>query len=137
MPERRLQPDLAQWVVQSLARLLATFAILQGGAIIVGGTDRWRGPSFAVALTVPGAPATWGWALAIFGALALYGTFHPRHRLTGWALAAIGAWCMFFAGSFVIVLTQLEHAPTTGIFTYGFMAVFACILSVAYSRSRT
>lgn len=136
MPERRLPPDLAQWVVQALSRLLATFAILQGAAIILGGRDRWQGSGFTVAMTVPGAPATWGWALLGFGAAALWATWAPKRRVAAVALTGIGAWCLFFAGSFVKVVLDIPNAPTTGIFTYGFMAVFACVLAVAYRRSQ-
>lgn len=133
---RNLAPDLSQWLVQALARLIATFAIVQGLGIIVGGADRWRGPGFAVALTVPGAPATWGWALFLLGALALWGTFTTHRRLTWVALAGLGVWSLFFAISFLVVVLTIPGSATTGIFTYGFVAANAFVLAQGYRSSR-
>lgn len=136
MPERRLHPAVSQWILLSLTRLFATYAILQGAAIIVGGRDRWRGPSFATALEVPGAPESWGWALGVFGAVALYGTFRSLMATTALAMFLVGVWSTFFAGSFVVSLFRVENAATSGIFTYGCMAVTSYVLAVGYWQSR-
>ena len=133
--EQRLNQQISQWTVQALTRLLATFAILQGVGIVLGGPTRWVGPAFALALSVPGAPATWGITLGALGAVALAGTFSARHSLTGLACVAIGAWSLFFAGSFLITAQCSSTAATTGIFAYGHLCVLACTLGVAYWKS--
>lgn len=135
MPERNLDARLSQWIVQSLARLLATYAIFQGLFIIVGGADRWRGASLTTALAFPGAPASWGVILLACGVLTLAATFRPRMRVVSWALFAIAVWDLFFALSLLATLLRYPEAPTTGVFVYGHQAVLACFLAFAYRRS--
>lgn len=131
----RLDPDLSRWVVQALTRLLATYAIVQGFVICIGGSERWRGAALAVAMQVPGAPATWGVALGIFGALALAGTFIVRMQLTSASLWLVGAWCMFFALSQFLVVVKDPHAGTTGVGTYTVLAVASYVLAYAYRKA--
>lgn len=131
----KLEPNLARWVIQALARLLATYALVQGVVIVMGGAQRWRGSALAIAMQVPGAPATWGIALGICGALALLGTFRARMLLTSAALSLIGAWCMFFAISQLIVVVRDPHAGSTGVGTYTVLAIIAAVLSVAYRKA--
>lgn len=135
MTHQRLNSQISQWTVQALTRLLATFAIIQGLAIIAGGPGRWRGPSFTTALSVPGAPASWGVVLAALGTATLAGTFTRRRSLTGVAAIGIGAWALFFAFSFVVTAMQYRGAATTGIFTYGQLCVSSVVLGVAYWKS--
>jgi hypothetical protein len=136
MPTHRHLPDeLSRWSVQALTRLFATYAIAQGVIIVMGGAERWRGAALAVAMQVPGAPATWGIALGVFGVLALGGTFLVRLRLTALALWLIGAWCMFFAISQLLVVVNEPTAATTGIGTYTVLAVAASVLAVTYRRA--
>lgn len=136
MPERRLPPDLAQWIVQALARLTATYAILQGTFIVLGGRERWQSPSLATAMSLPGAPESWGLALLIAGLFALAGTFAPRAATTAVALAGIGAWSFFFALSLFVTLLHTPEVATTGVFVYSYGAVTSCVLAVTYWRSR-
>jgi hypothetical protein len=136
MPELRLDARLAQWVVQALTRLLATYAILQGVFIVLGGRERWTGRSLATALLLPGAPASWGVVLAFFGVLCLLGTFTTRMTLTAAGAFGIGAWSIFFAASQLITFFQAPNVPTTGIFTYSHLAVSACVLAWLYWKSR-
>ena len=136
MPYRRLAPDLAQWTVQALTRLTATYAVVQGAGIIIGGPDRWGSRALRVALSVPGAPASWGWALLGLGILTLALTFYNRHRLVLVSMFGIATWSMFFAVSLTpSVLEQGSRVATTGPLTYGFIAVAACVLGVAYRQS--
>jgi hypothetical protein len=114
---------------------MATYAIFQGVVICLGGSERWRGAALAVAMQVPGAPATWGVALAIFGVLALGGTFLVKMHLTSGSLWLIGAWCMFFALSQFLVVVKDAHAGTTGVGTYGVLAVTAYVLAYAYRKA--
>jgi ABC-type Mn2+/Zn2+ transport system permease subunit len=131
----QLSPTVAQWMVQALARLLGTFGFLQGVFIVAGGPSRWKSPGLAVAMLVPGAPASWGLAIGIAGTLAVVGTFFSRHRLTSAALWAMGAWCLFFAMSLVVTVLRDSRVATTGVFTYLFMAVICVCLSTAYAQS--
>lgn len=136
MSLRNLNPQVARWMLQSITRLIGTYALLQSVVIIVGGRERWFSKSFAVALTVPGAPATWGVVLALCGALTLLGTFvrvrvaGPRVVLAG--ALGIAAWCLFFAVSLGLTAMQDHHASTTGILTYLQFAVLSAIIAVAY-----
>jgi hypothetical protein len=131
---QRLDPELSRWVVQAMARLLATYAIIQGVVIVTGGAQRWGSPALAIALQVPGAPATWGVVLGTCGAIALGGTFLVNMRLTAAALWLIGAWCMFFAISQLLVVVKDNHAGTTGVGTYAVLSIAASVLAVSYRR---
>lgn len=136
MPERRLPPHLAQWIVQTLARLTAVYAILQGLFIIIGGGDRWQSPAFATAMAVPGAPESWGAVICLAGSLALAGTFHPRPLMTSTGLGIIAVWSFFFTVSLLAVLIHNPTGATTGVFVYSYGAITATVLAVAYWRSR-
>jgi len=132
----RLDPHVTQWVVQAATRLTSTFAILQGVGIFVGGPARWQGAAFANALTVPGAPGSWGVALFLFGAAGLAGTFTRRVMLVAGGMVGICAWCMFFAMSFVKTAVTNPNAATTGIYAYSFLCLIALLLAGAYLQSR-
>lgn len=135
-PETTLDARIAQWTTQALARLLATFALLQGGNIIVGGRARWSAESFTIALTVPGAPPSWGWALALPGALALAGSLLARRTIVMVGLFAVGVWCAFFALSFAATALTSVTSATTGVFAYGTMAAAAITIAMAYRVSK-
>jgi len=134
--ELRLDPSVAQWTVQALTRLLATFALVQGASIIVGGPGRWRGPAFALALTAPGAPASWGVALLLCGGVALGCTFANAHTGTFWSMLALGTWALFFAVSFAVTAMRNPHAATTGVWAYFTFSIASCTLGSAYRQSR-
>lgn len=139
MSLRNLNPQVARWMLQAITRLIGTYAIVQGIVILIGGRERWYSKSFAVALTVPGAPATWGVVLMACGFLALLGTF-VRIRLAGPKVVLVGtmgiaAWCLFFAGSLALTALHDPHASTTGISTYLLFAILSAILAVAYLHS--
>ena len=137
MSERQLSPRIAQWTVQALTRLFATFGLVQGVFIVIGGAGRWQAPGLAVAMLVPGAPATWGVAIGIIGAIALYGTFRSMLRVTAYAMIAMGAWCLFFATSLILVVIHNDRVATTGVWTYLLASITACTLSAAYLQSRS
>jgi hypothetical protein len=124
-------------MVQALTRLLATFGVLQGLGIILGGPGRWGSPSLRVAMMVPYAPASWGVAIAILGVLAIAGTFLARHRLTSLAMFGMSAWCLFFAIGLLVTVLREPKVSTTGVPTYFALAIVCCCLSVAYAQSRS
>lgn len=138
MPFRQLSPSLSQWTVQALTRLTATYAIAQGAGIVIGGRHRWGSPALRLALSVPGAPASWGIVLFLFGGVALALTFARHPKLVVWPMLAIASWSFFFALALAPSIIQAgSHVATTGAPTYAFVAVTACVLGIAYRRSAT
>ena len=136
MHELNLSPDIARWVVQALARWWGTVAIAVGMLIILGGEERWSSPSFAAALLVPGAPASWGLVVATFGALTLVGSFTPRLKVTAAGLFGVAVWCLFFAGAMLKTALDNPGAASTGAAVYTGVAVTTLVLCAAYWRSR-
>lgn len=136
MVEMKINPHIAQYTVVVTGRLLATFSLLQGLNIIVGGPDRWAGRSFAVALLLPGAPPTWGVILFLFGLISMYGSI--RGRFTPVVVGSFGSavWCAFFTLSMGITALSDRLAATTGVFTYGALAILFVLVGVAYKESR-
>lgn len=134
--EEVLSLHLSPWIVQALARLTATFAVVQGASIVWGGPRRWSSAAFTTALAVPGAPASWGIALALFGLAVLVGTFRHYVLVVATGMSLIGAWCLFFGISFAKTARENPTAGTTGIWTYAFICVAALILASAYLQSR-
>lgn len=136
MPFRRLDAAAAQYLMQLLTRLFATYAIVQGAGIILGGSQRWSSSkALATALALPGAPATWGALLLLAGALALYGTFRSP-RVTRIGCFGISVWSFCFALALVPNLVTSFTASTTGVFVYGKDAIAAMVLAVAYRHVR-
>lgn len=134
--ELTLNPRLAQWIVQSIGRLLATFAILQGLNITFGGARRWGTDAFVIAMLVPGAPPTWGVVLLILGIIALVGSLKARFTPVVIGMLGGSVWCGFFALSFAISTLRNENAATTGVWAYGAFAVLFALIAVAYKESR-
>lgn len=131
--ELNLSPRYAQWAVQGLARLVSTFAVLQGSLIILGGKDRWSSPGYAVAMQVPGAPATWGVALALIGAVTILFSFTHHMRLTASSLFLFCFWCACFTTASVVATFRNPLASTS--FTYVFMMILGGFLAVIYWKS--
>ena len=134
-PERLLRPDMSQWVVQALARWLCTYAVVQGVFVIAGGRKRWSGPSFETALMVPGAPASWGWAFLIVGLFGLCASLRARLRGTAVSLFGITIWFCFFAISLAKTAFDNPNAATTGVITYGALAVVSAVLGAIHYTS--
>ena len=137
MTELRINPRVAQAAVQMLARLIATFAIIQGLTIIIGGPHRWSGLSYSVALKAPGAPASWGIVLLLFGATALYGSLRDRLDVVAISTFLTGLWCFFFALSFATGAWLYRDANTTAMWTYGLLTIICILIAAAYHQSRT
>jgi len=131
--ELRVDPHLAQWVVRSLARIMATYAIGIGVQILIGGPRRFSGLSYQAALETPGAPWSWGaWAL-VAGFLALVGTLVGNVRLVAFGMFAIASWAAFFAISFTRAALRYGEANTTASWTYTIPVGVVClVLAGAY-----
>lgn len=133
--ELNLAPSYTQWAVQGLARLIATFAILQGFLITAGGPKRWSSPAYAVAILVPGAPATWGLTLLAIGAAILLGTFTVCLRCTAVALFLLTSWAAGMTTASVAAWFRDERASTG--FNYPLLGIIAAVLAVIYWKSGT
>jgi len=136
-PEEHLRADLSQWVVQALSRLFSTYAIVIGIFVITGGRERWSSPAFETAMQVPGAPASWGVAILIIGSVGLFGSLTARLRMVSGAMMGISIWCTFFTLSLLHAALKHPEAATTGVLTYGTMAVTAAVIGSIYKASRT
>lgn len=92
----------AQDFVQDITRLMATGAVLWGVAVLVGGRSTWAAPIYATALSLPGAPESWGTVAITTGGLLLVGSL-IGDRARCWILLGgygCGIWNIFFAMSF-------------------------------------
>lgn len=135
MTERQLDQAMAQWAIQALARWALTVAVGLGALIVVGGADRWRGPTYAGALQFPAAPESWGYTLAAVGLVGIGCSLLGRLRGVAAALVAVSVWSSFFALSFVATAWRDPNAGTTGVGIYGFTAVVAALLAVVHWKS--
>lgn len=134
--EVSINPKIAQVAVQMTARLLATFAVVEGVVIIIGGRGRWSDLGHQVALAVPGAPATWGVALLVAGAIAFVGSVMDRMHTVALGLFLGGIWSFFFSVAFGASAVLYDQATTTAAWTYGALAIIYFLISVAYHQSR-
>lgn len=135
-PELKINPRLAQYVVQLLGRLLAGFAVLQGALIVVSDVDRWSSPAYQIALKLPGAPPTWGIALLIFGITAFIGTYMCRYALVILGMFACSVWSVFFMICLIDAAILDGHASTQGIVSNGFLALLFALVGTTYRQSR-
>lgn len=134
-PELVLNPRIAQWTTQAFTRLLATFAVLQGLTIIVGGEKRWSEAHYETAQLVPGAPGSWGILLLLTGAVAIFGSITGRTKtvMTGLSLSAV--WCAFFSIALAEAVFTVPNAATTPLTTYSIFTVAFMLAASAYWQS--
>lgn len=132
--ELAVDPHVAQWALRLLTRVMATYAIGVGLAILLGGERRFAGLSYEAALATPGAPASWGITILFAGVLAWTGTLlgRPRIVLAGTFLGSL--WALLFASAFMIAAFRYDEANTTGMWVYGMLSVaFATVAGVHYT----
>jgi hypothetical protein len=129
-----VQEHLAQWAFRTIVRIFAVYATYVGIAILLGGTVRFTGLSYQVALATPGAPWSWGAGILGAGLLLLVGS------IAGWArVVALGGfvgsvWALLFASSFAIASVRFPGANTTAAPAYALLAVvFMLITGVHYA----
>lgn len=132
--ESKLSPTFAPWVIQALGRLALTCAVILGVVIVLGGRERFAGPSFAGALSYPGAPASWGYVLGALGLVGIVSSLLGGLRVTRWTLYGMSVWALFFAYSFIQTAARDDQAGTTGIVIYIYVAVNAIVLGAAHKR---
>lgn len=130
-----LHPHVAQWTIQALVRGAGTLATIMGLNIIIGGAERWSSRSYATALQVPGAPASWGVVLAVFGLLAISATFAGRAKLVAISMYLLAAWALFFSLAFGKTALEDAHASSGGFWAYLGIAFGSIVLGAAYWQS--
>lgn len=136
MTEQKLDIQISRWVVQALARLSLTFGVILGALIVIGGEPRFSGPSYASALTYPGAPTSWGVAVALFGLLGITASLLGRTRWVSWMLYLCTGWALFFSYSLVQSAIESNTAGLTGPVIYTHFAISAVVLGVAHAKSQ-
>jgi len=130
-----IDPRIAQWTVQAFARLLATYAIVNGVHIILSGASRFSAISYETAMRVPGAPTSWGVILVIAGVIALFGTLTFRPSVACVGLWIGGVWSMFFAVTFIASFFKHPGGNPTGMWAYGLLCCLFYIASAAYKMA--
>ena len=111
------------------------YSLWQGSGILVGGSERWVGPAYTKLREVPGAPASWGWALITLGLMLGTASLLNLWRLKLVALVGISTWSFGFAFGAQYATSTVETAGTTG----GPVYLLVCILSavlIPYDESR-
>ncbi|GAB6901848.1 hypothetical protein [Kineosporia succinea] len=123
------------WIVQGVAGVLGLGGLLLGAGLVLGGKERFGGPSFNTARALPGEQDTWGGALVVLGLIVLWATFGKAHyRTLSATLFAEGVWFMFFALSLAQAAMQIPTAAATGPFAYGMLAGSCIVLAVGLRR---
>lgn len=114
--------------------LLIIFGIALGFVTIAGHAQRWSAPAYQVALEVPGAPESWGWALFVTSIVALFG-YYNSHVTIGAVrfgfycltvgLFMMGIWCLFFGVAFLLQFIGNNTVSANG-------ALINAVLSILY-----
>lgn len=101
----------------------------------MGGAVRWAGPSYTLLRETPGAPASWGWALIVFGLLLGMASLLTAWRMKCIALAGISTWSLGFSVGAQYATTTVETAGTTGAPVYFLVCILAAGL-IPYDEAR-
>lgn len=127
-----VDPHVAQWVVRTMTRAVATYAVIVGVTILLGGPSRFAGLSYEVARDTPGAPESWGLSIIAAGVLMLVGSIWAKPRLIGLG-AVIGAiWALLFASAFGVAAWWYDEANTTAPWAYLLIFVFCGLVAGAH-----
>lgn len=114
------------------ALVMASYAILQGILIIVGGPDRFAALGYSAAMQLPGAPESWGVAILLAGVTAFWGVKTRTYRLGGLGMLLAALWSLMFAIAFCISATRYPEANLTAIAAYGKDAILFTLMASAY-----
>lgn len=119
--------------------LLIGLALSMGIFTVIGHEQRWAAPAYKMALMVPGAPESWGWALIALSVFTVYG-YYNSHRNVGfgvdaarpgfWFLVAgfflMGMWWLFFGITFFVQFIDNSAVSINGALVE-FMLTLMCI----------
>lgn len=106
----------------------AVYAVYQGCGIVIGGMDRWGGPAYTFLRQAPGAPDSWGWAIAIAGITLMAASAIRSWWLKLFALVGISTWSFGFAVGAQLATVNVPTAGTTGGPVYMLTVILAAIL---------
>ena len=115
--------------------VFVAYSLWQGSGIVIGGEARWGGPGFILLREAPGAPASWGWALIIFGLLLGAASLMTAWRLKCLALAGISIWSLGFSVGAQYATSTVTTAGTTGGPAYFLICILAAGL-IPYDEAR-
>ena len=130
--EHVMDPNIAQWVARTITRTSSAYALGVGVTIMAGGSDRFNGLSYAVAIQTPGAPASWGVVIAAAGIVMLTGSLLAKPRVIGAGALLAAMWSLLFAWAFTVSAVRFDSANTTAPWSYGFLFVMFGVLSGAH-----
>lgn len=133
--EDRLDVRAAQTAVLGFTLILIFFGLVRGSIIMFEGAERWQEGSHAVALLLPGAPASWGVFLFAFGIGALISMRRGAYGLLATMLLLMASWCIFFSVAFVVSAARNDAAALGGIWTYAFFALLYLVAAVTMRES--
>jgi len=111
------------------------YALWQGSGIVMGGGARWVGPAYTLLRQAPGAPASWGWALIVFGLLLGMASLLTMWRMKCLALAGISIWSLAFSVGAQYATSTVPIAGTTGGPVYFLVCILAAGL-IPYDEAR-
>lgn len=140
-PEENSPPEFAvECAAYSLGAKLVSFILVlycwgMGLSIIIGGAPRFAGPSYEIALKVPGAPAIWGIVMILAGSLAILGLLRKKPGLTTIGMIVAGIWSMFFASAFATAAYKYPDANLTAMWVYGKDALVFLAFGVVFHSS--
>lgn len=113
-----VDPHVAQWLVRTVTRAVATYAVVVGVTILLGGPTRFAGLSYRAAIETPGAPESWGISIVIAGLLMLIGSIWAKPVLIGVGAVLGAIWALLFATAFGIAALWFDEANTTAPWAY-------------------
>ena len=130
-----MDPRVAQWVARTITRVSSVYAVGVGVTIVAGGSTRFGGLSYAVAINTPGAPASWGVVIATAGLVMLTGSLLAKPRVIGFGALLAAMWSLMFAWAFAVSAVRFADANTTAPWSYGFLFLMFGVLSGAHFAS--
>lgn len=130
-----VDPHLAQWAVRLIVSVLGLLGVALGIAILIGGAERFSGISYRVALSLPGAPASWGFTVLVGGVLTILGTLLGRALVVSAGMLVAGFWCLLFSSAFFLAQRQYAQANGTAGWMYLSAALVCFIISGVYGAT--
>ncbi len=95
----------------SLLHIHAATAVLVGAGLIANGPDGITSPAYAGVRLVPGAPATVGATLAVFGIMLGVATYYRAVRWEITACIGMALFYLLFATSFAVAAVRWQFHP--------------------------
>jgi hypothetical protein len=134
-------------------RALGLWGIVHGVFTIIGGPERWAGPTFDILRHAPGAPYSWALVLIVAGFLVLYASGRgidyslqvklPASKsvtinykqIKNAGLWLMAFWCLLFAICVVVAVLLNPTIALTG-WTRDILICFLCVMMTYASEPR-